>query len=149
MKIVSMFEKLPANLKTFLLNVMDLLIVFVSYFIAIKFEDMTFSLKDDAIQNTIFSIMIMYIFTLNVAGVYKGIIKYTSTKDYLTVGAVAIVVATLFCTAKEYVKFFTLGSNIILLAAILMAVFSITLRVFIRSFIYAMASSGKSAKKRL
>ncbi len=149
MKIVSMFEKLPANLKTFLLNVMDLLIVFVSYFIAVKFEDMTFSLKDAAIQNTILSIMIMYIFTLNIAGVYKGIIKYTSTKDYLTVGAVAIVVATLFCTAKEYVKFFTLESNVILLAAILMAVFSITLRVFIRSFIYAMSSRGNNVKKRL
>lgn len=149
MKIVSMFEKLPANLKTFFLNVMDLLIVFVSYFIAVKFEDMTFSLKDAAIQNTILSIMIMYIFALNIVGVYKGIIKYTSTKDYLTVGAVAIVVATLFCTAKEYVKFFTLESNVILLAAILMAVFSITLRVFIRSFIYAMSSRGNNAKKRL
>ena len=149
MKIVSMFEKLPSNLKTFILNVMDLLIVFVSFIIAVKFEDMTFSLKDAAIQNTILSIMIMYIFALNVVGVYKGIIKYTSTKDYLTVGAVAIVVATLFCTAKEYVKFFTLESNVILLAAILMAVFSITLRVFIRSFIYAMSSRGNNTKKRL
>ena len=149
MKIVSMFEKLPTNLKTFLMGVMDLLIVLISYFIAIRFEDIPFSLKDAAIQNTIISIMIMYVFALNVVGVYKGIIKYTSTKDYLIIGAVAIVIATVFCTAKEYVKFFTLESNIILLAAILMAVFSITLRVFIRSFIYAMASSGKSVKKRL
>ncbi len=149
MKIVSIFEKLPPNLKTFLLGALDLLIVLVSFFVAIKFEDMQFSLKDAAIQNTILSIMIMYIFTLNIAGVYKGIIKYTSTKDYLTIGAVALVVATVFCTAKEYVKFFTLESNVILLAAILMAVFSITLRVFIRSFIYAMAASGKNTKKRL
>lgn len=149
MKIVSIFEKLPPNLKTFLLGALDLLIVLVSFLVAIKFEDMQFSLKDAAIQNTILSIMIMYIFTLNIAGVYKGIIKYTSTKDYLTIGAVALVVATVFCTAKEYVKFFTLESNVILLAAILMAVFSITLRVFIRSFIYAMAASGKNTKKRL
>ena len=149
MKIITMFEKLPTNLKTFLMNVMDALIVFVSFYFAIKFEGIDFSLKDAAIQNTTIAIAIMYLFALNIIGVYKGIIKYSSTKDYLTVGGIALVVATIFCTAKEFVIFFTLETNVILLAAILMAVISISMRVFLRTFIYAMAASGKSTKKRL
>ncbi len=149
MKIITVFEKLPPNLKTFFLNVLDALTVLISFYFAVKFEGIEFSFKDAAIQNTIIAIMIMYLFSLNIVGVYKGIIKYTSTKDYLTIGAIAVIVSTVFCTAKEFVIFFTLETNVILLAAILMAVISISIRVFIRTFIYAMASSGKSTKKRL
>lgn len=149
MKIVSAFEKLPANLKTFLLCILDVLVVVISYYIAVTFEGMEFSFKEAAIQNTILAIVIMYIFSLSVVGVYKGIIKYTSTKDYMTIGAVSLVVATIFCTAKQYVIFFTLDTNIVLLAAIFTAVLSITNRVLIRSFIYAMAAAGSNAKKRL
>lgn len=149
MKIVSAFEKLPTNLKTFFLCILDAFVVVLSYYAAVIFEEMTFSFKDAAIQNTILAIMIMYIFSLNIVGVYKGIIKYTSTKDYLTIGIVSLVVATIFCTAKQYVIFFTLDTNIVLLAAILTAVLSITIRVLIRSFIYAMAAASSSAKKRL
>lgn len=149
MKIVSVFEKLPTNLKTFFLCILDALVVAISFYIAIVFEGMDFSFKDAAIQNTILAIMIMYIISLNLIGVYKGIIKYTSTKDYLTIGIVSLVVATVFCTAKQYVIFLTLDTNIVLLAAILTAVLSITIRVLIRSFIYAMAAASSSTKKRL
>ena len=75
MKIITMFEKLPTNLKTFLLNVMDALVVFVAFYLAIKFEGIEFSFKDAAIQNTTIAIAIMYLFALNIIGVYKGIIK--------------------------------------------------------------------------
>lgn len=149
MKIIAMFEKMPANLRTFLLYVMDLIVVVASYYLAVNFEGMKFSLGDAAIQNTVIAIMIMYLFSLSAVGVYKGIIKYSSTKDYLTIGVVSLIVATVFCTIKQYVIFFTLETNVILLAAILIAVLSITLRVLLRSLIYAMASGRTSSRKRL
>ena len=76
MKIVSTFEKLPTNLKTLFLCILDALVVFISYYAAITFEEMPFSFKEAAIQNTVLAVVIMYIFSLNLVGVYKGIIKY-------------------------------------------------------------------------
>ena len=149
MRIISKIENLPANVKTLIICLMDILVVLIAYFIAIVFEDMTFTIKDPAIQNTLISILIMYILSLHIMGVYKGIVKYSSVKDYLLIGATSIVVATIFCTAKEFVKFMTLDTNVILLAAILTGVGSVTVRVLIRSLIYTIASAGSSNKQRL
>ncbi len=148
--IISKLEKMPVNLKTFFLILADAIIVLISYYFAIGFEEgLVFSFKNPAIQNTTLAIIIMYIFALNIAGIYNGIIKYSSTKDYIVIGALSLVTATIFCTAKEYVKFMTLPSNIILLAAMFTAVLSVLLRVLIRSLIYAIASSSNHNKKRL
>lgn len=150
MNIISKLEKMPVNFKTFLLILADAVIVLISYYFAIGFEEgLVFSFRDSAIQNTTLAIIIMYIFALNIAGVYNGIIKYSSTKDYILIGTLSIVTATVFCTAKEFVKFMTLPTNIILLAAMFTAVLSVLLRVLIRSLIYAIASSSNHNKKRL
>ena len=150
MKIISKFENLPNNTKTLLLTVMDGLIVILSFYIAIAFEeDMIFSFKDSAIQNTMISILVMYLISLHVVGIYKGMIKYSSTKDYIIIGGTSIIVAAVFCTAKEYFKFFTLETNIILLAAMFTAVLSVVMRVFLRGIEYTAISMSSHSKQRL
>lgn len=149
MSIISKFERMPSNLKTFFLNVIDVFVVVISYYFALGFEGVKFSLGDSALQNTLLAIMVIYVASLHLVGIYKGIIKYSSTKDYLTIAGISIVVATVFCTAKQFVIFLTLETNVVILAAIFMAVLSITARVLIRTFIYTAASVGGAHKKRL
>ncbi|MBQ9279792.1 MAG: polysaccharide biosynthesis protein [Clostridia bacterium] len=150
MKIISKFENLPNNLKTFLLTLMDGMIVILSFYVAITFEEnMNFTFKDPAIQNTVLSILVMYLMALHLLGTYKGMVKYFSTKDYITIGASSIIIAALFCTAKEYFRFFTLETNIILLAAMFTAVFSVVFRVFLRGLQYTIISRTSRSKQRL
>ena len=150
MKIISKFENLPNNLKTFLLTLMDGMIVILSFYVAITFEEnMNFTFKDPAIQNTVLSILVMYLMALHLLGTYKGMVKYFSTKDYITIGASSIIIAALFCTAKEYFRFFTLDTNIILLAAMFTAVFSVVFRVFLRGLQYTIISRTSRSKQRL
>lgn len=149
MSIISKFENLPTNLKTFLLTIMDAIIVVISYIIAISYEGIKFTFTDAATQNTILAVLVMYLLALHITGAYKGIIKYSGTKDYLLIGIDSLVVATIFCTAKQYVIFFTLESNIVILAAIFIAVFSITARVLMRTLIYTIASASNHNKQRL
>ena len=150
MKIISKFENLPNNTKTLLLTLMDGLIVILSFYIAIAFEeDMKFSFKDSAIQNTMISILVMYLISLHVVGIYKGMIKYSGTKDYIIIGGTSIIVAAVFCTAKEYFRFFTLETNIILLAAMFTAVLSVVMRVFLRGLEYTARSMSSRSKQRL
>lgn len=150
MKIISKFENLPNNLKTFLLTLIDGVIVVLSFYFAIAFEEeMHFSFKDPAIQNTVLAILVMYLTSLHVLGIYKGMVKYFSTKDYIMIGASSIIIAALFCTAKEYFRFFTLETNIILLAAMFTAVLSIVLRLFLRGFEYAIVARSSHSKQRL
>ena len=135
MRIISKIENLPNNLKTILLCIIDAIIVFVSYYFAIAFEDITFSLKDPAIQNTLLFIIIMYLVGLNIVGVYKGMVKYSSTKEYLKIAETSLICVALFCTAKEFVKFKTLDTNINILAGLIMAVLSISARVIMRAIL--------------
>ncbi len=140
MKIISKFEKMPSNIKTFLLSVLDALIVLVSFYFAITFEEKVFSLKDSAIQNTLLAIIVMYIVSLHLIGAYKGIVRYLSAKEYVLIGITSVVVSAVFSTGKQYIIFLTLDTNVIILASIFTAVLSITMRVLIRTFIYTMSS---------
>lgn len=149
MKIISKIENLPNNLKTILLCIIDAIIVFVSYYFAIAFEDITFSLKDPAIQNTLLFIIIMYLAGLNIVGVYKGMVKYSSTKEYLKIAETSLICVALFCTAKEFVKFKTLNTNINILAGLIMAVLSISIRVIMRAILLNEVSHINSTKQKL
>lgn len=149
MKIISKIEKLPNNIKTMILGVIDALAVFIAYYCAVAFEDMTFSLKEPAIQNTLFLIIIMYIAGLNIVGVYKSMVKYSSTKDYIKIAETSLICVALFCTAKEFVKFMTLDTNINILAGMLIAVISISARVIMRTFLIKEVSYVNYNKQRL
>lgn len=149
MRIISKIENLPNNLKTILLCIIDAIIVFVSYYFAIAFEDITFSLKDPAIQNTLLFIIIMYLVGLNIVGVYKGMVKYSSTKEYLKIAETSLICVALFCTAKEFVKFKTLDTNINILAGLIMAVLSISARVIMRAILLKEVSYINSTKQKL
>ena len=149
MRIISKIENLPNNLKTILLCTIDAIIVFVSYYFAIAFEDITFSLKDPAIQNTLLFIIIMYLVGLNIVGVYKGMVKYSSTKEYLKIAETSLICVALFCTAKEFVKFKTLDTNINILAGLIMAVLSISARVIMRAILLKEVSYINSTKQKL
>ena len=149
MRIISKVENLPNNLKTILLCIIDAIIVFVSYYFAIAFEDITFSLKDPAIQNTLLFIIIMYLVGLNIVGVYKGMVKYSSTKEYLKIAETSLICVALFCTAKEFVKFKTLDTNINILAGLIMAVLSISARVIMRAILLKEVSYINSTKQKL
>ena len=149
MRIISKIENLPNNLKTILLCTIEAIIVFVSYYFAIAFEDITFSLKDPAIQNTLLFIIIMYLVGLNIVGVYKGMVKYSSTKEYLKIAETSLICVALFCTAKEFVKFKTLDTNINILAGLIMAVLSISARVIMRAILLKEVSYINSTKQKL
>lgn len=149
MRIISKIENLPNNLKTILLCIIDAIIVFVSYYFAIAFEDITFSLKDPAIQNTLLFIIIMYLVGLNIVGVYKGMVKYSSTKEYLKIAETSLICVALFCTAKEFIKFKTLDTNINILAGLIMAVLSISARVIMRAILLKEVSYINSTKQKL
>lgn len=149
MKLISKIENLPNNVKTVILTILDGLIVILSYFITISYEGIEFTFKEPAIENTVLAILVMYLAALHIVGIYKGIIKYFGTKDYIYIGATSIVVAAVFCTAKEYVKFFTLETNIILLSAMFMAIGSILLRVVLRSAEYTVISGSSKSKQKV
>lgn len=149
MKLISKIENLPNHVKTIILTILDGLIVILSYFIAISYEDMVFTFKEPAIQNTVLAILIMYLVSLHVVGIYKGMIKYYSTKDYIYIAATSIVVAAVFCTSKEYFRFFTLETNIILLSAMFMAVGSVLMRVVLRSAEYTVISATSRSKQKV
>ncbi len=148
MGIVSKIEKLPGNFKTFLIYILDALAVLLGFFIAMKFENMDFSLADHPTRNSIYPIMLMYVLAFNFVGVYKGIIKYTSAKDYIMIGGTSLVIAMVFCTAKQYVIPRTLEANVIILSSVFAAIISISARVTFRMMLYSLAGIG-SNKQRL
>ena len=149
MSFISKIEKLPTNLKTFILYVVDALAVLMSFYIVMALEGMPFSLSDHPTRNTIFPIMLMYIIAFSLIGVYKGIIKYTSAKDYIFIGGTSLVISMVFCTAKQYVVPRTLEANVIILAAVFAAIISISFRVFVRMFWYAVAGIGNNKQRLL
>lgn len=149
MRIISKIENLPNNLKTVILCLIDAIIVGVSYYFAIAFEEIPFTFRDPAIQNTLLLIILMYIAGLNIVGVYKGMVKYSSTKDYLKIAETSLICIAIFCTAKEFVKFKTLDANINILAGMLMAVLSISARVIMRAIMLREVSYINSTKQRL
>lgn len=149
MRIISKIENLPNNLKTLILCLIDAAIVIISYYFAIAFEEIPFTFRDPAIQNTLFLIILMYVAGLNIVGVYKGMVKYSSTKDYLKIAETSLICVTIFCTAKEFVKFKTLDANINILAGMIMAVLSISARVVMRAIMLKEVSCINSTKQRL
>ncbi len=149
MSLIYKIEKLPAHFKTFILYMIDALAVLVSFYIAMSFESMSFSLADHPTRNTIFPIMLAYVIAFNAIGVYKGIVKYTSAKDYILMGGTSLALSMVFCTAKQYVIPRTLEGNIIILAAIFAAIISISARVFFRMIMYSLAGMGSKKQKLL
>lgn len=149
MSFISKIEKLPANLKTFILYIVDASAVLLSFYIVMALEGMGFSLADHPTRNTIFPIMLIYIVAFSLIGVYKGIIKYTSAKDYILIGGTSLVISMVFCTAKQYVVPRTLEANVIILASVFAAIISISFRVFVRMFWYAVAGIGNNKQRLL
>ena len=113
------------------------------------FEGIKFDVFDSPLQNTIIVTSGIYIVLLYILGVYKKIIKYSGTNDYLTIGGAAIVASAMVSLMKPYVVFRILEMNIVILASVFAGILSIVLRVLFRTISYAVASTGNENKKRV
>ena len=149
MHFISKIEKMPSSLKIVILAIMDIIIVMLGYYFALVFEEVRFDLFEPPIRNTIIATSGIYIALLYISGVYKKIIKYSGTNDYLMVGGMAIISAALLALIKPLVRPRTLEVNVITLACIFAGIMSIVVRVLLRTISYALASDNNANKKRV
>ena len=146
MHFISKIEKLPSSVKVILLAIADILIVILGYCFALAFEGIKFDVLDSPLQNTIIMTSGIYIGLLYVLGVYKKIIKYSGTNDYLTIAGAAIITASLLSLMKPYVVFRLLEMNIVVLASLFAGIMSIVFRVLLRTISYTIASENNANK---
>lgn len=149
MHFLSKIEKLPNSLKIVALAIIDILLVMIGYYFALVFEEVKFDLFEPPIRNTIIATSGIYIALLYIFGVYKKIIKYSGTNDYLMIGGMAIISAALLSLIKPLVIPRTLEVNVITLACIFAGILSIAVRVIFRTISYTLASENNANKKRV
>ena len=149
MHLISKIERLPSSLKVVMLAIVDVLIVILGYYFALMFEGIRFDVLDSPLQNTIIMTCGIYVTLLYVFGVYKKIIKYSGTNDYLTIGGVAIITAALLSLMKPYVVFRILEMNIVVLASLFAGIMSIVFRVLLRTISYAMSAENNANKQKV
>lgn len=149
MHFISKIEKMPSSLKIVALAMMDILIVMLGYYFALIFEEVRFDLFNSPIRNTLILTSGIYISLLYIFGIYKKIIKYSGTNDYLMIGGMAIISAALVALIKPLVIPRTLEINVITLACIFAGIMSIVERVLFRTISYALANENSFNKKRV
>lgn len=149
MHFLSKLEKIPSSLKIVFLAIVDIIIVMMGYYLALVFEEIKFNLYEPPIRNTIIATSGIYIALLYISGIYKKIIKYSGTNDYLMIGGMAIISAALLSFIKPLVVPRTLEVNVITLACIFAGILSIGVRVVFRTICYALASENNANKKRV
>ena len=149
MHLISKIEKLPSSVKVTLLAIADILIVILGYCFALAFEGIKFDALDSPLQNTIIMTAGIYVGLLYLLGVYKKIIKYSGTNDYLTIGGAAIITAALLSLMKPYVVFRLLEMNVVVLASLFAGILSIVFRVLLRTISYAIAAENNANKQKV
>ena len=116
-------------------------------FLSLYFENIGFDLSEHPIRNTILATIGIYITLLYLLGTYKKMIRYSGTKDYISIGVVAIMTALILSFIKPLVVPRTLDVNVIMLACIFTGGLSIVMRVLLRTISYA-ATVDKIADKK-
>ena len=149
MHIILKIQKMPSSIKVIILAVLDILAVFLGYYFALFFEKMKFDLFDSPIRNTIIATAGIYVVLLYIFGIYKKIIKYSGSNDYIMLGGMAIFSAAILSLIKPLVIPRTLDVNIIALACILAGIISIAYRVLFRTISYAVVTENTANKKRV
>lgn len=149
MHIILKIQKMPSSIKVIVLAVLDILAVFLGYYLALFFEKMEFDLFNSPIRNTIIATAGIYVVLLYIFGIYKKIIKYSGSNDYIMLGGMAIFSAAILSLIKPLVIPRTLDVNIIALACILAGIISIAYRVLFRTISYAVATENTANKKRV
>lgn len=149
MHIILKIQKMPSSIKVIVLAVLDILAVFLGYYLALFFEKMEFDLFNSPIRNTIIATAGIYVVLLYIFGIYKKIIKYSGSNDYIMLGGMAIFSAAILSLIKPLVIPRTLDVNIIALACILAGIISIAYRVLFRTISYAVVTENTANKKRV
>ena len=123
--------------------------MYFGYYFALLFEGEHFNIFDSPLQNTIIVTGGIYVTLLYILGVYKKIIKYSGTNDYITIGGAAIVTSALVSLMKPYVIFRILDMNIVVLGSIFAGIISIIERVLFRTISFAVAAENNENKQKV
>ncbi len=149
MHIITKIQKMPSAVKVAMLVMLDVIVVIIGYFLSLYFENIGFDLSKHPIRNTILATIGVYITLLYLLGTYKKMIRYSGTKDYISIGVVAIMTALILSFIKPLVVPRTLDVNVIMLACIFTGGLSIVMRVLLRTISYAATVDNIADKKKV
>jgi len=149
MDLLKKIEEIPNIVRKIVFALLDIGVIIFAYILTNLFKEKTVYIFSQVFINSVLTAIVVYMLVFYFMHIYRFVMRYSSAKEYLTIGLACVASLILVSGVKQILNYDTMSFLTNLLAGLFVIFMTISYRVFLRSFITYLANRTNNKKQRV